>query len=425
MKPKDNLILEDIIVSENLVKYKFSYTKGISDFFTTDEMFIEYDQNVSELPKSILAIPFVGSFVALTWLTDTVFWVKELDDTFYQTLKQLKTAYQELYPHYKFGGRFVSAKIETNDYNNSVDKNLLLFSGGVDAMTSYIRNKSKDLLLCNIQGWYNSVSATDPVAEKEFKDVSDFGAKNHNNVALVKSNFATIVNEQTFNIKVGRKVGDSWWHGFSHSMSFISISIPIAYKNRCSNILIASSFTIGDSRVCASYATTDSEFKFCTHGRTIHDGFELSRQDKIKVIVDSQRENKQPFPLKVCSFHEDNCCQCEKCFRTIAGIIAEGGNPRDFGFDINGNIKDHFVGFFANNLHFFGVRNESITHWPHIMRRMRANMDNILYRDFADWFLTYDFAKARNVALRKYYSHNFFKILKRKIVQRINQISAR
>lgn len=417
MKPKDNLILEDIAVSGNVVKYKFSYTKGIADFFTADEMFVEYSHDVSDVPASVLAIPFVGSFVALTWLTDTVFWVKELDETFYRSLKELKTAYQELYPHYKFGGRFVSAKVERNDYHNTPEKSLLLFSGGVDAMTTYIRNKDKDLLLCNIQGWYKNQNAAEPVAEKEFNIVSKFGAENHNSVALVKSNFATIVNERTFNKKVGRFVGDSWWHGFSHSMSFISIGIPVAYKNQCNSILIASSFTIGDSRVCASYATTDIEFNFCTNGHTIHDGFELSRQDKIKVIVDYQRESKQPFPLKVCSFREENCCHCEKCFRTIAGIIAEGGNPHDFGFDINGNIKDYFVDYFAKNLQFFGVRNESITHWPHIKRRMITNWDNLLYKDFADWFLTYDFAKARKAALRKYYSQNFFKILKRKLAK--------
>ena len=414
MKQKNNLILDEIVVRKNLVIYKFSCSAGISEYFTTNEMFVEYDRDVSDIPASILAIPFVGSFIALTWLTDTVFWVTELDETFYQSLKELKVAYQELYSHYKMGGRFVSAKIVKNRYEAIQNKDILLFSGGVDAMTSYLRNLDKDLLLCNVQGWFKDENGTDVVADKEFKLVREFGCEHDRSVVFIKSNFATIINEHAFHKGIGCIIGDSWWHGFSHSMSFISISIPMAYRNNCMEILIASSFTIGDSRVCASYATTDIEFKFCSYGKTVHDGFELSRQDKLKAVVDYQRSMNKPFPLKVCSFNEDNCCHCEKCFRTIAGIIAEGGDPKNFGFNIKGKIRDYFIDYFTHNMQFFGIKNESISHWPHIKKRIISNMDNVIYKDFAEWFLSYDFVTARKVALRKYYCRNFFSILKRK-----------
>lgn len=415
MKHLNNLILKEIIVNRNSVKYKFSFSGEIASLFTADEMFVEYDQDVSDIPVSILTIPFVGSLIALTWLTDTVFWVKEIDETFYQSLRNLKIAYQELYPQCGLKGRFVSAKVVENHYAPDSNKDLLLFSGGVDAMTSYLRNIDKNLLLCNIQGWFKDENSKDAVAEKEFRLVSDFSELHKRQAILTKSNFATLVNEHAFYKTIGRVLKDSWWHGFSHSMSFISIAIPIAYKNNCKNILIASSFTIGDSRVCASYATTDIEFNFCSSGKTVHDGFELSRQDKLKVIVDHQKHNNHIFPLKVCSFKEANCCHCEKCFRTITGIVAEGGDPKDFGFDIKGNILNYFEEYFAHNLQFFGIKNESISHWPHIKERMISNMDNIRFKDFAQWFLTYDFVKARRKALRNYYSKNFFSILRRKM----------
>ena len=28
----------------------------------------------------------------------------------------------------------------------------------------------------------------------------------------------------------------------------------------------------------------------------------------------------------------DNCCMCEKCYRTMAGLWAEGENPENYGF---------------------------------------------------------------------------------------------
>lgn len=55
-------------------------------------------------------------------------------------------------------------------------------------------------------------------------------------------------------------MGDSLWHGFQHSMAFISITIPLVYKKNGGQIIIASSFTVGDERVCASYPTTKKQY---------------------------------------------------------------------------------------------------------------------------------------------------------------------
>ena len=33
-----------------------------------------------------------------------------------------------------------------------------------------------------------------------------------------------------------------------------------------------------------------------------------------------------------------NCCNCEKCWRTILGVYAEGFDPREFGFEY-GNLN--------------------------------------------------------------------------------------
>ena len=100
MKAKESIILTNIVVQENEVKYLFTVTSGLQAYFTTNEMFVSYDRNVSDIPKSILAIPFVGSVIALTWLTDSILWVNEIDDTFYKSLRNLKISYQELYPYY-------------------------------------------------------------------------------------------------------------------------------------------------------------------------------------------------------------------------------------------------------------------------------------------------------------------------------------
>ena len=198
-------------------------------------------------------------------------------------------------------------------------------------------------------------------------------------------------------------------------MAFISIAIPLAYQNKVKNIYIASSFAIGNPGKCASYPTTDIEFKFASKGGCIHDAFELSRQAKVQYLVDYQKESGEPYPVRVCSFNDRNCCECEKCFRTILEIIAENGNIRDFGFEINGNLKDYWEEVMNRRLWNFGVKGESKKHWPDSIRKMKENYEQIEEKEFVDWFLNYDFFAARKKALYKYYRTNFWSIIKRKL----------
>lgn len=412
----DNIILEHISVDTNTVYYKFSVSGALGSYFTTDTLVLKYGYDMADIPPSILSIPFISCLIAITWLTDSVMWVQETDRTFYRSVRNLKNAYQELYPDYKFGGRFVSARLTDNKLSEfDKAKALLLFSGGVDAHTTYIRNIDKHPLLCNIQGWYEDIDSYNAAAEADIRDIGSFATQNGLSSTFIKSNFATIIDQKHFRKHIARRLGDSWWHGFQHSMAFISIAIPIAYKFNIPEILIASSFTIGDSRVCASYATTDIEFQFAESGRTIHDGFELTRQDKIKILVEHQKISGKPYPIRVCSFNDHNCCRCEKCFRTIAGIVAENGDIKQFDFNIDEPLDKFFADVMRKNIALFGVKNESITHWPHIRKRMKDNYEFLIDKSFADWFLHYDFVTNKRKAVMKYYFKNFFSILKRKL----------
>lgn len=413
----DNLVLESIIVSKNLVKYHFSYSAGLANYFTTNELFVKYDRDVSNIPEGILTIPFVGSLIALTWVTDSVLWVKDLDLTFYRATSRLKIAYQELYPHYKLGGRLFVARLHKNPVIPKTNKALLLFSGGMDAHTSCIRNRSKNLLLCNVQGWYDDLNTTDHAAEADFRDILKFASEEGRAHAFIKSNFAKVVNTTYYDRSIGKKIGYGWWYGFLHSMAFISTSILIAYLEEISEIIIASSFWINTEGVCASYATTDVEFRFCQTGYVKHDGADINRQQKSQIIVEYQRSIGRPYPMRVCSFNDHNCCECEKCFRSILNIVAEAADIRDFGFYINKPLKQHWIDVLQRKGALLCFKYEHTLHWVHTIPRMKENYDKLTdeQREFVDWFLSVDFNKVKKTSVRKYYRQNFFSILKRKL----------
>lgn len=408
----EKIVLNRILREDNIVKYLFSVSDGLKRYFTTNTFFIEYEQNISNVPISILTIPFVNCMAGLSWLSGSMLFVDEIDFTYYNSFKQIKLAYSELHNTH-LGGVFVPSVIITNEIKKSSDY-LLLFGGGVDCHSSLLRSKLQISGLVNIYGWLKSLEEENNVDSSDkthTKEVSDrFGIKSYH----VRSNFASQFDLSEIDKRYCNNINTSYWYGFLHSMAFLSISTTIAWINDISNLMIASSFTKDRANVhCGSYITTDYEFRFATSGKTIHDGFELSRQQKVQIIADFQRHTNKPYFFQACSFNDHNCCKCEKCFRTIIELIAEGVEPSDFGFIIEDSQKSHWTKIIQSDIALWGVKKES--YYYNIAKlRMKENYANIKDKEFVDWFLNFDFEKAKKEGLKRYYRQNFCSILKRK-----------
>lgn len=419
---KESIILRKIQINNSTVEYFFDVSQGLKKYFRTNRMFIEYtnDIKLESIPKSILVIPFVASVLPLMWLTDSIMWIEEIDKTFYRSLNRVKRSYQEMYDYYPLKGSLIPAKIIDNSFIPQKES-LVLFSGGLDAQTTYLRNIKTNPLLFNIQGWYKeNTDEINSVADKDIKDIYAFSQREKVNFRFAKSNFATLIENQTFHKNIEKKLKDNWWHGFQHSMAFISIATVAAYYYKIRTIYIASSFAIGDTGRCASYPTTDSEFEFAGAGEVCHDGFELTRQDKVHLIVEHQKNINNPYPLKVCTFNDDNCLICEKCVRTMLGIIAENGDINNFGFNVTKPLLQHFKTLFEENIVFFDVKGESTKHWVHIKKRMRENYNNLSEKELVDWFLNEDLINIRKKEILKYRIKNFRKLILKRILKNRN-----
>lgn len=403
-------------IDKNLVKFNFETSPDISKYFTSKCLWIEYKHDVSDIPLSILNCSFVGVVQGCAWLLGAKIFLYSIDEGFYRCLSRLKEAYLQLYPQsHLFGnvvaGEIIENRLEKNDTNSK----LLLYSGGADCLTTFIRHNDSNLLLFNIYGWKVNPSEKSNVEEADFRDCKSFADRHGKNFYSASSNFAKLFTPE-LDKECKSQTNKGFWFGFLHSMAFISISIPIAYQKAIKNILIASSYHYKTEQVCASHSTTDNEFRYGDTGKVVYDGATLTRQDKIRVISEYQKSINKPVFLRVCSFNDHNCLTCEKCFRTIAGIIAENNDPRNFGFHFTEPILDFYKKYFSNskNMAYWGVFSESY-HYKFARERMRENYDKIENKDFVDWFLNFDFVKEKKTAMRKYYRQNFFSILKRKL----------
>lgn len=415
----NKISLDKIAVNKNKVEYYFSVIGNLKKYFKKDyHMFLEYNHDLSNIPKSILAIPFISNVIPLVWITDSTILIEQLDYSFFQCLDNIKKAYQRMFPNVEFKGQILVNEVIKNYYVPEREA-ACLFSGGLDAHTTFIRNKNKNPLLITEYGWHENEIKKSEVWNTDKENAINFAQSYGLENILIQSNYGTFIIASNIDSDFSKRLGDSWWHGLHHSLAIISAAIPVAYELKVKCIYIASSYFKGYKAKCASDPTVDNEIKFGS-GTVYHDGYEYNRQEKVKVVVDYYSSTNEPVNLRVCFKNKENCCKCEKCLRTILGIVAEGKDPRNYGFNIPNNLSKHVKEFLKEDVKFFTPAR--IMQWNLAKKRMEENYDIILYRELLDWFLEYDFITQRKKALIKYRVTKFIPILKRRIRTKLGRM---
>ena len=128
-----------------------------------------------------------------------------------------------------------------------------------------------------------------------------------------------------------------WWRNLQQGMGLVGLGIPALVHWGSPSILLASSHTQDFKEAWGSEPEIEGRVR-CAGLSAIHDGYEATRQTKVAYIADVCRREGIPCPkLAVCSrpyVRELNCNTCEKCLRTMIGIIVAGGDVEALGFSI-------------------------------------------------------------------------------------------
>lgn len=373
--------------SGNRIDYEYNINGECSKYFNLEEkFFVEYDFNVEDIPNGIAIIPFLCNILPISWIFNATITVDEIDSDFYYSIPYIKQGYIDMYLNLEFLGELKYKRIikyKQKDSNNNV---MTLFSGGVDAfytLLSHISEKpclstiwGADIKLSDVNGWEKVKNHIIDISELYILDNS-----------YIKTNFRYIIDEGKLSRDVFDRANDNWWHGFQHGIALLGLNSPIVYKKSIKKLYIASSFTIAEKGkvTCASDPTIDNNVKFCGC-KVEHDGYEATRQKKIEFICKYSKENNIKIPLRVCwqSTGGSNCCKCEKCYRTLFGIIAAKGDPRNFGFDYTDEQFKNIVQDLKGRIF---VRESN---WRYIQESLRKNYKiNELDRDIR-WLYTKD-----------------------------------
>ena len=351
----EKLIVKAISASNNghRINYDYTLTAGIRKYFNLDKPFyIAFQEDISSVPESILAIPLIANLAPIAWYAGFNIEIEALDQDFNTALQIIKLDFLKRQSVDELKGDVVPKKLVQNTFEKS--KTAMLFSGGVDAYATYIRIFDKTPDLITLLG--ADIQIED---QKQWTDFTNFVESEE----LLKNNdkeYITANLRDFYTYQVELLLTDiGWWGKVQHGLALIGALAPLSYIKGYKEIYIASSYTDNINIEWGSTPQIDEAITWANGVQVYHDGYNLKRQDKVDLIANFAEKADTKFKLRVCYSEkrtEFNCSYCEKCFRTIFGLILNNKNPNDYGFNVDGSVYDKMYTIFNIGSGSKGVR---------------------------------------------------------------------
>ena len=409
---KKYIKIEDLTVRENrILECRLSSSQNVKKYLLTPDVYIEYDQKIDKVPRSILQIPAVAGVVMLAWHIGADVYVEELDEAYLTALGKIKKVMKGWYPNLPFSEIYVEEVVSNRFSNKGYG---ILFSGGIDSMATYIKYRNKKPNLIHF-------------TSEKFLKISKQHLVNFANHENVRFN---VINSNTEDALIHDRLltaqfGVEWFGQINHGLLFTSLCAPLTVENKIGTLLIASSHTREFKYPWGSHPLIDNNISWGGM-RVMHDGYEISRQEKIRHVLKSHIEssNDQAI-LGALAVIPDHCfldsgsirqaknicgkCEaclsskCEKCLRDITGLALENIDLTKCGFNADKEtfafIKQSFIEgtLYKKKLliqtkgEFIGGESD-LFFWKDIQKHIPETMDYDLYnsKEFFEWFKNFD-----------------------------------
>jgi hypothetical protein len=301
--------------------------------FIPYELDFEYERiDLATVPPQVTLLPFLWTVAPIVWAIGREYEVEVLDPRVAESFELVRDELRTMYPSLAWSGAIrPRAVVAAPDPPRSDLTHAALFSGGVDSTFTALRYEGEGQLLISV--WGADVRLTDHDAWARITERNTkFAACHAGAFCTVRSNFKSI-NYPLLNTLTPQV--PNWWREVQLSPATLGLTAPLLYSNGIPLIRVASTLTAESATNYASLPRLDNLVSPAT-ARVEHDGFELSRQDKIQKLVEWQRETGEPLTLRVCltwvTKEGGNCGRCEKCLRTMVGLLIAGADPVNFGF---------------------------------------------------------------------------------------------
>jgi hypothetical protein len=184
-----------------------------------------------------------------------------------------------------------------------------------------------------VRGWTITPASGDDEAWETVKQrVADAARPRGLETAFVESNALSMLDHSMLLAEYKRHLDGGWYSAVGHGLGLLGLCAPLAYARGLTDLYMAATHWRGIDLAWGSRPDIDDHVRW-TGTRCHHDGYDLTRQERIDAIATYARQSPHPLTLQTCNDQFDgNCGACEKCYRTAIGLDLAGLDPRTFGY---------------------------------------------------------------------------------------------
>jgi hypothetical protein len=391
-------LLKRVEVSGNAVRLAPAAVL-VSRRLIRNELVLDYGKTIGaalrDMPRSVLWAPGVFNLAPLAWAYGLKFTVPFRCEAMEQGLDRIKARFRQLYPSISWDGSLI--------FEGDVDAPLepqprvmALYSGGLDSVHTIYRHfdERPELVM------FDWTTASTEVRADTAKMAADFGRLHQLPLTRVATNLTAFLNWDKLAFAALRKEGLNWWTGIQHGLAMAAAAAPVAYAKRVGTVYIASSYTDDYNAPWGSAPEIDNNIAW-PGTRVVHDSFDRSRQRKIEALA-----TDRPIPavrplLRVCNRPLDgllNCGTCEKCLRTMAGLLVEGEQPSAWGFAVDQEtaVRRMTQAFASERL---AILDDQVFMWSDVKKRAKASVN--CPPELARWLEILDLAPHHRRTMRR------------------------
>jgi len=334
--------LEKVRLQGSETKFEASFDASLSRYLRSGTLRVQYDAPVEDVDPGIAAIPFVTTVLTVAWATGCTIELPVLDQRFLNSMESVRQVMKSWYPGLPFSGGIKSDTVSQTG-KTATNREGLLYSGGLDSTASLIRCLDVKPVPILVIGTPDLPSSQIDFHRMFLDEVRPFVERLGLNLHVAQSTMLEMVNLDALNSDFGELLGGYWWESVSHGLMLLGACAPLTFTEGIGTLRIAASRTGQFEEPWGSNPEVDEKVAW---GATsvVHDSHDISRQQKIdSLIAPFLRKEVSVLPLRVCGSTKSkerlarktlNCGRCEKCTRTIVGLLAVGVDPRTCSFDM-------------------------------------------------------------------------------------------
>lgn len=348
-----NLRVDSVSADGSTVRATVSCSPDLRRFFPNRAFAVDYGMSVEDVPERLLVAPVLAQACPAVWARGGDVHVDTIDAAFRAALYEVQATLREMYPAIIEGGEVFADRVEQPSVPRRFDETGILFTGGVDSMATYVRHRETDPTLITVRGWVLRPDEDERWQRVKHR-VEAFAREEGCESVCIETDLHAFPDHGLLNAHYKRHTDGAWYSAVGHGLGLLGLCAPLAYARDIGTLHIAAShwegFQLpdqswnGDSIPWGSHPEIDDDVQW-TETTGHHDGFDLTRLEKLELIAEFARTERPDLQLRACTRDElgGNCSRCEKCLRTITGLLLAGLDPNDHGFDVTGSTLEYCI----------------------------------------------------------------------------------